>query len=138
MKSTVKNNRVVWSLAIYDQLFVITHLNGWAKTIMQDNRAKVTGVVLAGGRARRMANKDKGLIQYRGQPLVRRAIDALAPSVGQISHQRQPKPRYLFTFWVSGRFGFDRYLRWTFGWHFELFEKLSIHPICYRYRVIAL
>ncbi len=51
---------------------------------MQDNRAKVTGVVLAGGRARRMANKDKGLIQYRGQPLVRRAIDALAPSVSQI------------------------------------------------------
>ena len=51
---------------------------------MQGNRAKVTGVVLAGGRARRMANKDKGLIQYRGQPLVGCAIAALAPSVSQI------------------------------------------------------
>lgn len=51
---------------------------------MQANQAKVTGVVLAGGRARRMGNKDKGLIQYNGQPLVGYAIDALKSVVAQI------------------------------------------------------
>ncbi len=51
---------------------------------MQNNRAKVTGVVLAGGQARRMGNRDKGLIQYLGRPLIHCAIDALSPVVGKI------------------------------------------------------
>jgi molybdenum cofactor guanylyltransferase len=38
---------------------------------------KVTGVVLAGGLARRMHNQDKGLVQFRGQPLVSYALQAM-------------------------------------------------------------
>lgn len=37
----------------------------------------ITGVVLAGGRARRMGGADKGLLVLHGRPLVRYAIDAL-------------------------------------------------------------
>jgi molybdenum cofactor guanylyltransferase len=38
----------------------------------------VAGVILAGGLARRMNNQDKGLINYKGQPMVSYAIAALA------------------------------------------------------------
>ena len=44
---------------------------------MRDNQAKITGVVLAGGLARRMGGTDKGLIQLKGRPLISYAIDAL-------------------------------------------------------------
>ena len=44
---------------------------------MEDERAKITGVVLAGGRAQRMGGKDKGLVVYRGRPLVAYALAAL-------------------------------------------------------------
>jgi len=40
---------------------------------------QVTGVILAGGQARRMGGKDKGLIQCAGRPLVSYAIEALSP-----------------------------------------------------------
>ena len=42
-----------------------------------NNQTKVTGVVLAGGLARRMNNQDKGLINYKGRPMVSYAIAAL-------------------------------------------------------------
>lgn len=42
-----------------------------------NNPSKVTGVILAGGLARRMNNQDKGLINYKGRPLVSYAIAAL-------------------------------------------------------------
>jgi molybdopterin-guanine dinucleotide biosynthesis protein A len=45
---------------------------------------KVAGIILAGGRARRMNNLDKGLIHYKGRPMIRYAIDALSPVVSQI------------------------------------------------------
>ena len=41
-------------------------------------QTKVTGVILAGGLARRMNNQDKGLIQFKGRPLVSYAIDAMS------------------------------------------------------------
>lgn len=41
----------------------------------------VTGVILAGGLARRMGGGDKGLIQYQGRAMVRHAIQALLPQV---------------------------------------------------------
>lgn len=40
-------------------------------------RAKITGVVLAGGQARRMGGEDKGLIRFKGRPLASYALDAL-------------------------------------------------------------
>ena len=41
----------------------------------------VTGLVLAGGRARRMGGGDKGLREFRGRPLVLHAIERLRPQV---------------------------------------------------------
>jgi FdhD protein len=42
---------------------------------------EVTGVILAGGLARRMAHQDKGLILYKGQPLISYAIQAMTATV---------------------------------------------------------
>lgn len=47
------------------------------------NNQKVTGVILAGGLARRMNNQDKGLINYKGRPMVSYAIAALAAVADQ-------------------------------------------------------
>lgn len=43
-----------------------------------DKQNKVTGVVLAGGLARRMNQQDKGLILYAKRPMVRYAVEAMA------------------------------------------------------------
>ena len=45
---------------------------------------RVTGVVLAGGRARRMGGADKGLLLLDGEPLARRAAVRLAAQVGRV------------------------------------------------------
>lgn len=44
----------------------------------------VTGLVLAGGRATRMGDVDKGLQPFRGEPLVVHVLARLAPQVGAI------------------------------------------------------
>lgn len=44
---------------------------------MHPDRDSTTGVVLAGGRARRMGGEDKGLIEFRGKPLVVYALEAI-------------------------------------------------------------
>ncbi len=46
-----------------------------------NSRIKIAGVILAGGRARRMSNQDKGLLAFKGRPLVGYALAALAPVV---------------------------------------------------------
>lgn len=46
-----------------------------------NSQTKVAGVILAGGRARRMNNQDKGLVKFKGRPMVSYAIAALAPVV---------------------------------------------------------
>ncbi len=43
----------------------------------QIKKPKIAGVVLAGGRARRMANQDKGLIQFKNRTLISYALVAL-------------------------------------------------------------
>lgn len=48
------------------------------------DRNRLTGVVLAGGRARRMGGQDKGLIPFRGRPLVAYALEALDAVAGRI------------------------------------------------------
>ncbi len=45
----------------------------------------ITGLVLAGGLARRMGGVDKGLQPFRGEPLARRALQRLRPQVGQVA-----------------------------------------------------
>jgi molybdenum cofactor guanylyltransferase len=44
----------------------------------------ITGVILAGGKARRMGGEDKGLITLQGKPLIDYVIRALEPQVGNI------------------------------------------------------
>jgi molybdopterin-guanine dinucleotide biosynthesis protein A len=47
-------------------------------------KTTLAGVILAGGLARRMKSRDKGLVPYHGRPLVCYAIDALAGTVPEI------------------------------------------------------
>jgi molybdopterin-guanine dinucleotide biosynthesis protein A len=44
----------------------------------------VTGVILAGGKARRMGGIDKGLVSINGQPMISYVIDALQPQVAAL------------------------------------------------------
>jgi molybdenum cofactor guanylyltransferase len=44
----------------------------------------ITGVVLAGGAGRRLGGLDKGLLLFRGRPLVEWVIEALRPQVGAL------------------------------------------------------
>jgi molybdenum cofactor guanylyltransferase len=47
-------------------------------------QADVTGVVLAGGRGRRMGNADKGLVELDGRPLVAHVVARLRPQVADV------------------------------------------------------
>ncbi len=44
----------------------------------------VTGLVLAGGMGRRMNARDKGLVRFRGRPMVAHVIDRLRPQVAAV------------------------------------------------------
>jgi molybdopterin-guanine dinucleotide biosynthesis protein A len=48
------------------------------------HQTKVTGVILAGGLARRMNQQDKGLVKFRGRPLVSYGVAALAGICDQV------------------------------------------------------
>lgn len=45
---------------------------------------EITGVILAGGRARRMGGVDKGLTVLAGQPMLQHVLAALQPQVGRV------------------------------------------------------
>jgi molybdopterin-guanine dinucleotide biosynthesis protein A len=49
-----------------------------------NSQTKVIGVILAGGLARRMNNQDKGLVNFKGRPMISYAISALSPMVDQL------------------------------------------------------
>ncbi|MHB1084556.1 MAG: molybdenum cofactor guanylyltransferase MobA [Thiobacillus sp.] len=44
----------------------------------------VAAVILAGGQGRRMGGADKGLIEYRGRPLIEWVLAALTPQVDEL------------------------------------------------------
>jgi molybdopterin-guanine dinucleotide biosynthesis protein A len=46
-----------------------------------NSQTKVAGVILAGGRALRMHKQDKGLMNFKGRPMLSYALAALAPVV---------------------------------------------------------
>lgn len=47
-------------------------------------RQAITGLVLAGGQARRMGGVDKGLVPVAGRPMIEHVLAALAPQVGPL------------------------------------------------------
>lgn len=47
-------------------------------------RRTITGLVLAGGQARRMGGVDKGLVPVAGRPMIEHVLDALVPQVGPL------------------------------------------------------
>lgn len=49
------------------------------------HKAEITGLVLAGGAGRRAGNRDKGLIEWRGIPLIEHVLQRLEPQVGQVT-----------------------------------------------------
>jgi molybdopterin-guanine dinucleotide biosynthesis protein A len=48
------------------------------------SRGDITGIVLAGGKGRRMGGVDKGLVALGNRPLVAHVIERLAPQVGTV------------------------------------------------------
>ena len=44
----------------------------------------ITGIILAGGQARRMNGQDKGLVQLNKKPMIEYVLDAIKPQVGTI------------------------------------------------------
>ncbi len=48
------------------------------------DRVPLSGLVLAGGQGSRMGGRDKGLVPYRGKPLVDHVIERLAPQVDEL------------------------------------------------------
>lgn len=45
---------------------------------------EITGVILAGGRARRMGGVDKGLVELHGKPMIEHVLRALQPQVSDV------------------------------------------------------
>ena len=50
-------------------------------SIPPDHSPPLTGVILAGGKARRMGGQDKGLVSYQGRPLIAHVLERLEPQV---------------------------------------------------------
>jgi len=48
------------------------------------NKNEITAVILAGGRSSRMGGDDKGLIEFRGKPMISYACDIVQEKVGKI------------------------------------------------------
>jgi molybdenum cofactor guanylyltransferase len=63
---------------------------------MSTSNKDITAVILAGGQGRRMGGKDKGLIEFDGQPLVAILIDRLEPQISNIMiNANRNRERYL-------------------------------------------
>jgi molybdopterin-guanine dinucleotide biosynthesis protein A len=51
---------------------------------MFDDRFPVTAIILAGGQGLRVGGQDKGLLRYKGKPLIDHIIDRLSPQVEEL------------------------------------------------------
>ncbi|MDD2762081.1 MAG: molybdenum cofactor guanylyltransferase [Methylomonas sp.] len=72
---------------------------------------KVSGVILAGGLARRMGQRDKGLLMLEGLPLAAYAVAAMAPLVDELlisaNRNRQHYRRFGYPVIADGNDHFD-------------------------------
>ncbi len=86
---------------------------------MISERAKITGVVLAGGRARRMGGVDKGLMLFRDRPLVAYALEALAAVADRIlinaNRHHEDYARFGYPVVADGSTNFDGPLAGVLG-----------------------
>ncbi len=74
-------------------------------------KTKITGVILAGGEARRMGGGDKGLVELCGKPLIEHALAALSPQVDTLiinaNRNRERYAAYGYPVVADGRHGFQ-------------------------------
>ena len=67
------------------------------------DRAATLGLVLDGGRARRMGGADKGLMTLAGRPMIAHAVERLRPQVAEPRDQRQRRSGPFRRPWLAGR-----------------------------------
>ncbi len=60
----------------------------------------VTGIILAGGKARRMGGVNKGLVPFRGKPLIAHVLERFMPQVDSLI--------------INANQDIDRYSRWGY------------------------
>lgn len=53
-------------------------------SMINQSKAAVTGLILAGGRASRLGGKDKGFMMFEGQVLIERQLGWIGPQVSQV------------------------------------------------------
>ena len=58
----------------------------------------ITGIILAGGKSRRMGGVDKGLINFLGKPMIAHVLQRLAPQVDEILINANREPERYATF----------------------------------------
>ena len=59
------------------------------------NAGRITGLVLAGGQGSRLGGSDKGLVPWRGRPLIEHVIERLSPQVdGLLISANRNRERY--------------------------------------------
>ncbi|MEE9445529.1 MAG: molybdenum cofactor guanylyltransferase MobA [Cocleimonas sp.] len=51
---------------------------------MKVDKKRITAVILAGGKGRRLEGQDKGLVPYKGKALIQHVIERIQPQVGHI------------------------------------------------------
>ncbi len=59
-------------------------LNQARISVMTEHDQMISCIILAGGQAQRMQGQDKGLVSFRGRPLIEHVIDRVKPQVDQI------------------------------------------------------
>ena len=51
---------------------------------MKNSDKKISCIILAGGKGKRVGGVDKGLLEYKNKPLIEHTINALTPQVDDI------------------------------------------------------
>lgn len=59
-------------------------MNALSSTSVEAEGQRMTGLILAGGQGSRMGGRDKGLVAYRGSPLIDQVIERIAPQVDEL------------------------------------------------------